>query len=96
MDAVLPDLFLINLSLVSGLTLTKCIRQRSLHVGIVLIVPSSDTAVGRMLALDAGADNVLRKPYVSDELLAIIANLSRRLVFLKNRIAPADLEPTGL
>lgn len=84
LDAVFPDLFVINLDLEDGLVLTHRIRQRSHHVGIVLVI-GADNDSGKVRAFASGADNCLYKPYATEELLAVVGSLSRRLVGFTSR-----------
>lgn len=77
-NAEFPHLFLINLPGNEGYELSQIIRGRSLQVGVLLITAASNLNI-RARAFASGADNYLVSPYSSDELLAMIQSLSRRL-----------------
>lgn len=76
--AEFPDLFLINLLGNEGYACSQMIRERSLHVGVLLITAGSNFDI-RTRAFASGADNYLVNPYSIDELLAMVLSLSRRL-----------------
>lgn len=64
----------VNMPDVSGIELTKFVRDNARYNGIPVIVISTDSAsVDRQRALDAGAAAFLAKPFTADELMAVIA-----------------------
>ena len=88
-DLVLLDLLLPD---VSGLEVLGMLRQASLDVAVVVISGDStiDSAIG---ALRLGADDYVRKPYVSEMLLHTIENVLRRRELEKSqRQLAAELE----
>jgi two-component system KDP operon response regulator KdpE len=66
-----PDLIILDLGLpdIQGLDLLKMIRERNEGVPIV-VLSSRDDEVGKVAALDLGADDYVTKPFGMDELLA--------------------------
>ena len=66
-----PDLILLDLGLpdIPGLDLLRTIRARKENVPIVVLSSRSDE-VGKVQALDLGADDYVTKPFGMDELLA--------------------------
>jgi DNA-binding response OmpR family regulator len=78
----LPDIFLINITPEKdqALALTRKIRQFSSHSGVLMVV-SGGHAESKTLAFNAGADNCITRPYDFNEILAILASLSRRVMF---------------
>jgi two-component system, OmpR family, phosphate regulon response regulator PhoB len=80
-DAVLPDLILLDWMLPgeSGLTLAKRWRShpRTKAVPIIMLTAKSDE-VDRVAGLDAGADDYMAKPFSTKEMLARIRAVLRR------------------
>jgi len=66
-----PDLIILDLGLpdIQGLELLRTIRARDEAVPIV-VLSSRDDEVGKVEALDLGADDYVTKPFGMDELLA--------------------------
>lgn len=66
-----PDLIILDLGLpdMQGLDLLRAIRARDASVPIV-VLSSRDDEVGKVDALDLGADDYVTKPFGLDELLA--------------------------
>jgi two-component system, OmpR family, KDP operon response regulator KdpE len=75
-----PDLIITDLAMpeMTGLELTRAVRQVSLTPIIVLSV--RDTDAMKVTALDEGADDYLTKPFSMQELLARVRAQMRRLV----------------
>jgi two-component system, OmpR family, phosphate regulon response regulator PhoB len=80
-DAVLPDLILLDWMLPgeSGLTLAKRWRShpRTRAVPIIMLTARGDE-VDRVAGLDAGADDYMAKPFSTKEMLARIRAVLRR------------------
>lgn len=75
-----PDLILLDLMLpdLSGIDVLRALRDDALTRDIPVIVVSSSPALeDRLLALEAGADDVFVKPYDDDLLMARLRNLLR-------------------
>lgn len=81
MDAMLPDLVLLDWMLpgTSGLTLAKRWRTdaRTRAVPIIMLTARGDEA-DRVAGLDAGADDYMAKPFSTKEMLARIRAVLRR------------------
>lgn len=81
LDAVLPDLILLDWMLPgeSGLTLAKRWRAdaRTKTVPIIMLTARGDEA-DRVAGLDAGADDYMAKPFSTKEMLARIRAVLRR------------------
>lgn len=79
-EAERPDLIITDLAMpeMTGLELTRAVRQVSLTPIIVLSV--RDTDAMKVAALDEGADDYLTKPFSMVELLARVRAQMRRLV----------------
>lgn len=69
LDRMLPSL--------DGLTLLSKIRSKGIHTPVILVTALSDIN-DKVAGLDAGADDYLAKPFVTEELLARVRALSRR------------------
>ena len=66
-----PDLIILDLGLpdIRGLELLRMIRARTENVPIVVLSSRGDE-VGKVQALDLGADDYITKPFGTEELLA--------------------------
>ena len=76
----LPDLILLDLMLpdLSGIEVLIRLREDPITRDIpVIVISSSTTLQDRLLALDAGADDVFAKPYDDELLMARLRNLLR-------------------
>lgn len=73
-DAIVLDLMLPELD---GFEVCRRLRARRVDTPVI-IVTARDAVADRVTALDAGADDVLVKPFAFDELLARLRALSRR------------------
>jgi two-component system copper resistance phosphate regulon response regulator CusR len=73
-DAVVLDYMLPRRD---GLSVARALRQRGLHVPILMLT-ARDAISDRIAGLDAGADDYLIKPFAFDELLARLRALARR------------------
>lgn len=69
-DRVLTDKY-------DGLEIVKRMRQRAIHIPVLLLTPRNGVK-DRMNGLDAGADELLAKPFAFEELLAKVRALLRR------------------
>lgn len=65
------------LPVMDGITILKTIRQKNIHVPVILVT-AMDGVNDRINGLDSGADDYLVKPFVMEELLARIRALVRR------------------
>ena len=74
-----PDVIVLDLGLpdLNGIDVTKQIRKKSLTPIIILSVREHES--DKILALDAGADDYLTKPFSAGELLARLRAILRRL-----------------
>ena len=76
---VLPELLVLDWSLPDGIGPDLCERMRQDGIKIpVLMLTGHDEVSDRVLALDAGVDDYLVKPFSIDELLARLRALQRR------------------
>jgi len=76
---VLPELLVLDWSLPDGVGPDLCERMREDGIKIpVLMLTGHDEVSDRVLALDAGVDDYLVKPFSIDELLARLRALQRR------------------
>ena len=76
---VLPELLVLDWSLPDGIGPDLCERMREDGIKIpVLMLTGHDEVSDRVLALDAGVDDYLVKPFSIDELLARLRALQRR------------------
>jgi DNA-binding response OmpR family regulator len=69
LDILLPEL--------DGISVCRTLRQRGLHVPILMLT-ARDAIDDRVAGLDAGADDYLVKPFALKELLARLRALGRR------------------
>jgi len=76
-----PSLVLVDLEMprMNGVELVRALRERPATREVpVIMITSRSSAKHRQLALDAGVDVFLTKPYTEDALAAHIAELARR------------------
>jgi DNA-binding response OmpR family regulator len=73
---VIIDASPLSLNGVCGVELLRRIRQRSLLPALMVSAESNDAE--RILALELGADDYLRKPYLPQELIARVRAILRR------------------
>lgn len=59
-----------------GLGLVKTVRERDIHVPVLLV--TGDSVTDRVAGLDLGADDCLARPFVLEEFLARVRALMRR------------------
>lgn len=80
-----PDIILLDLGLpdMDGVDVIKKVRSWSVIPIIVISARSEDK--DKILALDAGADDYLTKPFSVDELLARLRSTLRRIQYLETR-----------
>ncbi len=80
-----PDIILLDLGLpdMDGVEVIKRVRTWSILPIIVISARSEDK--DKIIALDAGADDYLTKPFSVDELLARLRSTIRRLPYLENK-----------
>lgn len=90
-----PDLILLDLGLpdLDGMEVIKSIRSWSLMPIIVVSARGEDT--DKIHALDAGADDYLTKPFSTEELLARIRVVQRRLSYVKEQNTPSNVFING-
>ena len=90
-----PDLILLDLGLpdLDGMEVIKSIRSWSLMPIIVVSARGEDT--DKIHALDAGADDYLTKPFSTEELLARIRVVQRRLSYVKEQETPSNIFTNG-
>jgi DNA-binding response OmpR family regulator len=88
------DLIIIDWSLpdIDGLTLCKKIRKAGLTIPILMLTGQAEVEK-KVIALDAGADDYLTKPFRFEELLARIRALLRRQ---STTLTPNTLSVNGL
>jgi len=74
-----PDLIVLDLMLpkLSGYEICRKLRERGVHVPILMLTARGDEA-DRVLGLDLGADDYVTKPFSVRELLARVRALLRR------------------
>ncbi|WP_425551203.1 response regulator transcription factor [Actinoallomurus vinaceus] len=92
LDAVKPDLVLLDILMprLDGLTTCRRLRARGETVP-VLMLTARDTIGDRVTGLDSGADDYLVKPFELDELLARVRALLRRSVLASRSADPGDV-----
>lgn len=80
-----PDIILLDLGLpdMDGIEIIKKVRTFS-NVPIIVISARSDDQ-DKIAALDAGADDYLTKPFSTEELLARIRSMFRRINYVRNQ-----------
>lgn len=74
-----PDLIILDLMLPgkNGLDICKELRQRSIHIPIIMLTAKSDE-IDKVVGLEIGADDYISKPFSVRELLARIKVQLRR------------------
>lgn len=87
-DVVLLDLGLPKLD---GMTVLRRARKRQLRMPM-MVLSARDTVEDRVLALQAGADDYVLKPFAFEEVLARIHALLRRPAILQSSLSVGDLE----
>jgi DNA-binding response OmpR family regulator len=80
----------VDLPILAGLDLLRRLRHRNNAVPVILLSDLND-AVEWIHALELGADDLLRKPFESHELIARIAALLRRRNLLAEPLRCGDL-----
>ena len=73
-DVIVLD---IMMPLKDGIEVLTTIRSKGIHTPVLFLTAKSEVQ-DRVLGLDAGADDYLRKPFVASEFLARVRALSRR------------------
>jgi DNA-binding response OmpR family regulator len=75
-----PDILVLDLGLpdMDGIELLRKIRKQGHHLP-VLILTARDALANKISGLDTGADDYLTKPFETDELLARLRVLERRI-----------------
>ena len=91
-----PDLVLLDLGLpdMDGVDVIKSIRSWS-NMPIIVISARGNDA-DKIHALDEGADDYLTKPFSTEELLARIRVVQRRLSYMQNGNVESNLFTNGL
>jgi two-component system response regulator MprA len=74
-----PDVIVLDIMLPGLDGLSVCQRIRSQSAVPILMLTARDTVPDRVAGLDSGADDYLVKPFATDELLARVRALHRRL-----------------
>jgi DNA-binding response OmpR family regulator len=76
----MPTLVLLDVGLPGedGFALARWLREKSPHIGIVMVTAASDT-VDRVVGLETGADDYIAKPFEPRELLARVKSVLRRV-----------------
>lgn len=87
------DLVLLDLGLpkLNGMSVLKQARKKRMRAP-VMILSARNTVEDRVLALDAGADDFLLKPFAFSELVARVHALLRRPPTFEDKLVVADLE----
>src|ERR1041385_3590064 len=88
----LPSLVMLDVGLPGedGFALARWLRERSGHLGIIMVTAASDT-VDRVVGLETGADDYIAKPFEPRELLARVKSVLRRGVVQHGRSTPRRL-----
>jgi len=78
-DAQLPDLVILDVSMphVDGLTACRMIREKYLSLPILMLTARHEIS-DRVAGLDAGADDYVVKPFALEELSARVRSMLRR------------------
>lgn len=91
-----PDLIVLDIMLprVDGLEVCKQLRQKDIHIPILMLT-AKDDEVDRILGLELGADDYLTKPFSPRELVARVKAILRRtaLSALENNDAGERRKP---
>jgi two-component system response regulator MprA len=74
-----PDLVVLDVMLPGLDGLEVCRRLRAVGEVAILMLTARDATADRVLGLDSGADDYLTKPFATEELLARVRALLRRL-----------------
>ena len=74
-----PALVLLDVHLPGedGFALARWLREKSGHIGIIMVTSAADT-VDRVVGLETGADDYVTKPFEPRELLARVKSVLRR------------------
>ena len=74
-----PALVLLDVHLPGedGFALARWLREKSGHIGIIMVTSAADT-VDRVVGLETGADDYITKPFEPRELLARVKSVLRR------------------
>lgn len=84
----------VNMPDVSGIELTKFVRQNPKYKAIPVVVISTDSASKDLQrAREAGASDFLAKPFTADELLAVIARARTEAAAAPDEAGPREAEP---
>ncbi len=76
-DVIVLD---VMMPFLDGLTLCRRLRSRSDHTPVLMVTARTETS-DRVSGLDAGADAYIAKPFDTDELMANVRALLRRVSF---------------
>ncbi|MDX1546860.1 MAG: response regulator transcription factor [Rhodothermales bacterium] len=101
-EAVVPDLVVLDVMMPGMDGLEVCRRLRAAHPLLYILMLTARTAeVDRVVGLEVGADDYVTKPFSLHELVARVRSALRRLRLTEERTSPADdaeavLEAGGL
>lgn len=93
-----PDLIILDLMLPgkNGLDICKELRQRSIHIPIIMLTAKSDE-IDKVVGLEIGADDYISKPFSVRELLARIkVQLRREKAYSKDTPKVLKLEESKI
>ncbi len=100
-DHCQPDIVLLDIMMpkVDGYTVCRKIRQVNESVPVIFITAKSEE-IDQVLGLELGADDYIKKPFGTREVVARIRAVSRRALKLNNKnehsAGESDLEMNGL